>query len=88
MKLGNAALLACTAAVAAIGSLGPGAARAEEQRASTTERLMEEMVVTARRREEGLQDAPIAVSAYSGDTLDYRGVNSLDQIERFVPSLT
>ena len=88
MKLGNAALLACAAAVAAIGSFGPGAARAEEQRASTTERLMEEMVVTARRREEGLQDAPIAVSAYSGDTLDYRGVSSLDQIERFVPSLT
>ncbi|MEK9586562.1 MAG: TonB-dependent receptor plug domain-containing protein, partial [Halieaceae bacterium] len=38
--------------------------------------------------EEGLQDAPIAVSAFTGETLDYRGVDSLDQIERFVPSLT
>ena len=31
---------------------------------------------------------PIAVSAFTGETLDYRGVDSLDQIERFVPSLT
>jgi len=49
---------------------------------------MEEIVVNARGVEEGLQDAPIAVSAFTGDTLDYRGVDSLNQIERFVPSLT
>ncbi|MEM9623073.1 MAG: TonB-dependent receptor plug domain-containing protein, partial [Pseudomonadota bacterium] len=55
---------------------------------SGAERLIEEMVVTARRREEGLQDAPIAVSAYTGDSLDYRGVTTLDEIARFVPSLT
>jgi iron complex outermembrane receptor protein len=49
---------------------------------------MEEIVVNARGVEEGLQDAPIAVSAFTGETLDYRGVDSLNQIERFVPSLT
>ena len=31
--------------------------------------ILEEMVVTARRREEGLQSAPIALSAFSGDSL-------------------
>ncbi len=51
-------------------------------------RLMEELVVTARRREEGLQDAPLAVSAYTNETLDYRGVTRLDEIARFVPGLT
>ena len=50
--------------------------------------LMEELVVTARRREEGLQDAPLAVSAYTKETLDYRGVTRLDEIARFVPGLT
>ena len=50
--------------------------------------LMEELVVTARRREEGLQDAPLAVSAYNKETLDYRGVTRLDEIARFVPGLT
>lgn len=50
--------------------------------------ILEEMTVTARRREEGLQSAPIAVSAFSGDTLAYRGVTRIDEIVNFVPSLT
>ncbi len=52
------------------------------------QQMIEEVVVTARRREEGLQEAPLAVSAYTGESLDYRGVASLDEIARFVPSLT
>ena len=51
------------------------------------ERLIEEVLVTARRREEGLQDAPIAVSAYTGESLIYRGVEALDDIAKFVPGL-
>ena len=50
--------------------------------------ILEELVVTARRREESLQDAPIAISAYSGDSLAYRGITRLDEIVSFVPSLT
>jgi len=65
-----------------------GAAVAQEAAPSSTAKLMEEIVVSARGIEEGLQEAPIAVSAFTGETLDYRGVDSLDQIERFVPSLT
>ncbi|MGI9313791.1 MAG: hypothetical protein ACR2PN_03730, partial [Luminiphilus sp.] len=51
---------------------------AQGSASSTTARLMEEIVVNARGIEEGLQDAPIAVSAFTGETLDYRGVDSLD----------
>lgn len=65
-----------------------GFANAQDSAPSTTAKLMEEIVVSARGIEEGLQEAPIAVSAFTGDTLDYRGVDSLEQIERFVPSLT
>ena len=43
-----------------------------QESSSTTARLMEEIVVSARGIEEGLQDAPIAVSAFTGETLDYR----------------
>ena len=50
--------------------------------------MLEELVVTARRREEGLQDAPIAVSAYTAETLAYRNVTKLDDIARFIPNLT
>ncbi len=36
--------------------------------------LMEEIVVTARKREESIQDTPIAVSAFSGASLEARGI--------------
>ena len=50
--------------------------------------LMEEVVVTARKREEGLQDTPIAVSAYSGDSLDARGIQKVDEIAYLVPNMS
>lgn len=55
---------------------------------SKASRMMEEVVVNARLRDEGLQDAPLAVSAFTAEGLDYRGVSRLDDIARFVPSLT
>ena len=77
----------CLAVVIAGLSLGQ-IALAQEQRESGASDILEELVVTARRREEGLQNAPIAISAYTGETLEYRGVTKLDEITRFVPNLT
>lgn len=51
------------------------------------QRTLEEIVVTARKRTESLQDTPIAVSAFTGDSLERRQVTSVAQIERFTPSL-
>ena len=77
-------------AVALTSSVLATVAMADEtvKRSSGFSAVIEEVVVTARRREEGLQDAPIAISAYTGDSLDYRGITTLDEISRFVPSLT
>jgi len=47
--------------------------------------LIEEITVTARRREESLQDTPISISAYTAEGLDYRGVTTIDQIAEFTP---
>ncbi|MFT7220640.1 MAG: iron complex outermembrane receptor protein [Candidatus Azotimanducaceae bacterium] len=76
-----------TAILGASALSGANAAGAED-RQDQASKMIEEIVVTARRREEGLQDAPLAVSAYTEETLDYRGVSRLDDITRFVPSLT
>jgi len=62
--------------------------QAQEQRTSGAEQILEEVVITARRREETLQNTPMAVSAYSGESLEYRGIESLDEISRFAPNLT
>ena len=52
------------------------------------EQILEEVVITARRREESLQSIPMAVSAYSGESLEYRGIERLDEISRFAPNLS
>ena len=66
-------------------TLGGAHAIAQES-SSTTARLMEEIVVSARGIEEGLQDAPIAVSAFTGETLDYRGVTALIRLNDLYPA--
>ncbi len=48
----------------------------------------EEITVTARRREESLQDVPIAVSAYSADQLDAVGARDLTAIGETTPNVT
>jgi iron complex outermembrane receptor protein len=49
--------------------------------------LLEEVIVTARKREESLQDTPLAVSAFSGEALEFRGVTSIDRLDQFTPNL-
>ncbi|MCB1662685.1 MAG: TonB-dependent receptor [Pseudomonadales bacterium] len=49
---------------------------------------LEEVVVTARKREESLQDAPLAVSAFSADEMRIRQISSSDQLADITPNLT
>lgn len=49
---------------------------------------LEEVIITAQKRVESLQDAPIAVSALNTSQLEQHGINSLDALsEGAVPSL-
>jgi len=49
---------------------------------------LEEVVVTARRRVENLQDVPMAVTAISGDALTLRGAGDISELAQSIPSLT
>lgn len=59
----------------------------DQVEAASNEWLMEEITVTARKREEGLQEAPISVSAFNSEDLDYRGVTNIAEIAAFTPNL-
>lgn len=50
-------------------------------------RGLEEIVVTAERREASLQAVPIAVSALTAETLENRQIAKYEDLQRFVPSL-
>lgn len=49
---------------------------------------VEEIVVTARKREEWLEEIPLSITAISAATLYLDGTSRLDQIENLVPNLT
>lgn len=50
--------------------------------------LLEEVVVTATKREESIQDIPIAVSAFAGEDLTARGVHDLYGLQEVSPSIS
>ena len=50
--------------------------------------VIEEILVTARKRTENLQDVPAAVSAYGTEELKDRGVDNIIEVARLTPNLT
>jgi outer membrane receptor protein involved in Fe transport len=55
--------------------------------APAAQRVIEEVVVTATKRDQSIQDVPIAMSAFSGDALEARGVNDLAALQSVSPSI-
>jgi iron complex outermembrane receptor protein len=47
-----------------------------------------EVVVTARKRAERVQDVPISISAFSGASLEARGVDEIDGLANITPNMT
>ena len=49
---------------------------------------LEEIIVTAERRESNIQDIPIAMTAITGDALDDKAVRRLEDLQFAAPGLT
>lgn len=58
------------------------------ENAGSSSRLIEEIIVTAQKREENLQDVPISISAFSSATLDAKGIVDLKDLTRATPGLS
>jgi iron complex outermembrane receptor protein len=69
----------------------PGAAEeadaAQTSDAAVPRQGLEEITVSAERREQDLQKVPAAISAFSGDDIDSRGLTNFNQLQYSVPSL-
>jgi len=48
---------------------------------------VEEIVITSTKREQNIQDVPIAVSAFTGDDLIARGIDEVEELEDISPSI-
>jgi iron complex outermembrane receptor protein len=49
--------------------------------------VLEEVIVTAQKRSESLQDVPVAVNAFSADTIQEAGINNTADLAVMTPSL-
>lgn len=58
------------------------------QAGMTSAAVLEEVVVTAQKREQGLQDVGIAVSAFTGDQMSQLGWDTADDVLSQVPGVT
>ena len=54
---------------------------------ATAQGALEEIIVTAQRREESLQDIPMSVSAFSSDALEVRVIEDMADLQFAVPNL-
>lgn len=81
--------------VFAIGAAASGTALAQDGQASSAKQskalgngVLEEIVVTAQRREQRLQEVPLSVTALSGAALDEKGALTFQDYAGAVPSLS
>jgi iron complex outermembrane receptor protein len=65
-----------------------GEVRAQQQAGSVDGRTLEEIIVTARRREESVQDVPIAITAFGGEELEHRGIESIQNLNAAAPNVS
>ncbi len=82
LKSKQRTLLSC--AISSVLGLGGAAALAQD---ATRTSVLEEVIVTAEKRSVNIQDVPVAVSAYTSETRTLLGVNTVEDLARFTPSV-
>jgi iron complex outermembrane receptor protein len=83
-----AALVATPAIAQENDETSPATPANQQTQAVAAEATSQEIVVTARRRNELLLDVPVAVTAYSGEQLDRQGALDLTDIADTTPNVT
>ena len=78
--------LSCALALAMLAG-GLASQTALAQSAEDENMALEEVIVTAQRREQALQDVPMSISAFSGEMLAELQADNLDSIQGAVPNL-
>ncbi len=77
-----------TSLLSVAGLMLPGSVFADADGASERRGVLEEIVVTARKKEERLQDTPIAVTAFTAERLEAYQVDDVSVLADSTPNLT
>jgi iron complex outermembrane receptor protein len=79
------ALLASSALLAAILTAPTAQAQSRAGSSAAASNTIEELVVTAEKREQSLQDVPVAISAFTSKQRDLVGINTIQDYTNFTP---
>jgi len=83
----NVALWAATAALPMFASAQQTTDSATRAAATPSGELLTEIVVTARKREESLQEVPLAITAFGGEEIRRMGARNLEDLAYLTPGL-
>ena len=75
-------------AVAAFALVASPESHSQARASGSAAAILEEVTVTARKKEESLDELPLAATAFSGDSLEARGVVQLDSVGLLAPNIT
>lgn len=81
MNKKNLAIIMCAAPLGGFG-VAPAALAQEED-----DSVFDTVIVTAQKREQSIYDVPVAISAFTPETLEKQGIVDLTDIGKFVPNL-
>ena len=70
-----------------IASVGPAQAQQDDSQTTRRGTAIEEIIVTAQKREERIQDVPLSITAFSEVELERRGIDDFYDYARLVPGL-
>jgi iron complex outermembrane receptor protein len=85
--LGGGSLIVCAMALA-VTAASPASAQGSETGQASRGVGLEEIVVTARKREESLQQIPIAITAFSAESIERADIGDVRDISKLAPNIT
>lgn len=80
----SSTLLSCVAASAFMAETGISSVNAQEPNIAAN---TEQIIVTARRKAENLQETPIAIAAFTAEEIKVRNLQNLDDLGSFTPNV-
>jgi len=81
-------LAACSLASVAFLTASPAFAEAAGAEAPDSDGAIAEIIVTAQKRAQNLQEVPVAISAFSTEMLEARGISNPQDLQEVVPNLS
>ena len=81
----NRAVLSCATAAIVLGAAAAAPVARAQQSEDASHGVLEEITVTARKRDESIIEAPLSITALTSESLELKGIEDRRDLNRFTP---